>query len=393
MTTAVETKQPAHSKVGASSYYRWKNCAGSVRLCSTVPNVSSEYAKEGTLAHSVADHYLAHGEFPRGTSVEMITAVMVYINSIFEDERKAADPGYVRFSEVRLDLSSIHPAAFGTADSVEIFPAAKHMIVRDYKHGAGVAVEAMESGEPNGQLSYYGLGALLKFEQYQIETVELVVVQPRCFHEDGPIRRVAVKAFDLLNFFADDLANFAIETEKPNAPLNAGKWCGFCSAKGVCPKLHENAVAAAKEDFAVAPLQQYSPEKLAVALSLIPQLEAFIKGVHEFAFAEALKGRAPTGHKLVAKAARRKWVEGVNPDVAAFELGIPVAELIEQPKLKSPAQLEKALDALDPDALKSLVVKESTGLVLVPLTDKRPAVRNDPSSDFSVIETSSTSLD
>lgn len=388
----MSSNQPAHSRIGASSYKRWSNCHGSVALCSTLPEQeTSSYADEGHRAHAAAEHFLKRGEFPPGTSLEMVQHVMTYITSIYEDERAAGDPEYKRFIEVRLDLSEIAPGAFGTADSIEVFPRLKHMKVRDLKYGVGVVVDVIEQGNPNGQLAYYGLGALLRLvKTYQIETVELVVVQPRAHHEDGPIRRVEVQAAWLLNVFADELATNAEKTRDPKAALVPGEWCRFCPAKSICPKLHANALEAAQTDFAV--VKTYDPDKLAAALKLLPSLEAFIKGVNELAFTEATKGRPPTGYKLVARKSNRKWVEGVTAEVAAFELGCKASDLLETPSLKSPAQVEKLLEKADRDTLKTLVVRESSGNVLVSADDPRPAVRNNPQDDFKVVETTAVPI-
>lgn len=74
----------AHSKLGASSYDRWGNCFGSVRECEGVPNIESEYAKEGTLAHTVCERMLKGeplddlGELPD----DMIPACKVYVDFV-----------------------------------------------------------------------------------------------------------------------------------------------------------------------------------------------------------------------------------------------------------------------------------------------------------------------
>ena len=47
-----------HALLSPSSAYRWMQCPGSVSLCRLFPDESSEYAKEGTLAHAYAAHIL-----------------------------------------------------------------------------------------------------------------------------------------------------------------------------------------------------------------------------------------------------------------------------------------------------------------------------------------------
>src|SRR5690606_26092408 len=48
----------AHAELGASSAHRWMKCAGSIALSRGIPNVDSEYAREGTAAHELAEKCL-----------------------------------------------------------------------------------------------------------------------------------------------------------------------------------------------------------------------------------------------------------------------------------------------------------------------------------------------
>ena len=43
-----------HAKLSASGAHRWTQCAGSVNAEEGLPNTTSIYAEEGTLAHHVA---------------------------------------------------------------------------------------------------------------------------------------------------------------------------------------------------------------------------------------------------------------------------------------------------------------------------------------------------
>ena len=51
-----------HANLGASKAERWMNCPGSVALEADLPNTSSEYAREGTAAHEVAEQCLLSGK-------------------------------------------------------------------------------------------------------------------------------------------------------------------------------------------------------------------------------------------------------------------------------------------------------------------------------------------
>lgn len=356
-----------HSRVGASSMYRWSKCPGSVRLCAVVPPTSSVYADEGTKAHELAAKWLLEPHnaeaLLRVMPAEMIDAVRVYVDYVL-----AKEPSTVQLIEHKFHLKAVHPACFGTADAVLWSPDTKTLETVDYKHGAGVPVEV----KGNPQLRYYALGALLELG-VPAKTVVSTIVQPRCVHPDGPIRSETYTAFDLLDWAAD-LVTYVEETEKPDAALVPGNHCRFCPAAAVCPALQAHSLQLAKAEFG--PVTAYDPEKLAEALRLADHAEAWAKAVREFAYAEATRGREPPGFKLVAKRATRKWVDESLVEAALQKNGLAAADIHEAPALKSPAQIEKLIGKKAFGSFEAeYVVKESTGNALVPVTDPRPAVR------------------
>jgi hypothetical protein len=351
---------PAHSKLGASSYHRWKACPGSVREAAKYPSIESGYAAEGTAAHEMAARLL-QGLLTPGFD----ESVQVYVDFVKACAKSSLSQLYV---ETKFDLRHYHPALFGTADAVIYQPQTKNLIVVDYKHGQGVAVEAFQ----NEQLAYYALGALHQFA-LPVSTIEMVIVQPRCFHPDGPIRSWTVDALQILDF-ANDLIVNAKRTEAPDAPLNPGDHCRWCAAKPHCAALREKSLTLAKQAFRndVA----YSPQRLSETLHMLPAMEQWIKGVREFAYHEVQAGREIPGWKLVDKIARRKWREDVEVAEWLFaQTNLKVDDVFER-VTKSPAQVEKVLDKKYRPILDELTVKESSGTTLVPDSDKRPKSQN-----------------
>lgn len=361
----------AHSKIGASSMYRWSKCAGSVRLSEGVPNVSSSYAEEGSQAHELAAQCLKDGVWTSGDD-----AVDTYIEAV---RMEVGEDETLLHIEQSFDLSNVHPGCFGTADAVVWNPALKILTVMDYKHGAGIPVNV----RGNPQLRYYALGALLSLN-YPASKVKLVIVQPRCEHPDGPVRSETIDALELLDFCAD-LIRYAKATEDPNAPLVAGDHCQFCPAGKalICPELKNKAQAIAKTVFTPV-VGGYDPQELRRFLDMREPVKAFFKMVDEFAYSEAEAGRCPPGYKLVDKQGRRKWKPGVEEEGGYFR------DWYEPAALKSPAQIEK----MGPDAKKWVgehSVKESSGHVLVPEDDKRPAIKLLEAKDvFTPTETGET---
>lgn len=396
--------QPAHSKLGASSYDRWGKslggCPGSVRLSEGVKKTTSVYAEAGTKAHEVAYLMLSGKPYAELEDPEEQAAVEQYVEYV--EGVGGHPPQITRKLEQRFDLCEYYPGLFGTADCVFYYPHVKKLVVIDYKHGAGIPVEV----EENPQLMYYGLGALNALK-VPVETVKLVIVQPRCFHKDGPIRSWETDVIRMLDFVAD-LIEDAKATEDPNAELVTGDHCRWCPAQASCPALSEKALILAKQTFT--PADSYDPQKLATTLAALNAIESWAKSVREFAYREALHGRVPPGWKLVEKRATRKWKPEVDPDYINAKIGLKPHETTEQ-KMKSPAQLEKFLQhslgdrmrlvkaqatksgapneeaqqKLIWDKFNECIVKESSGTALVPEEDGRPALKLDAKDVFDVI--------
>lgn len=376
-----------HSPIGASGMYRWEVCAGSVRLSKNLPDITSRYAAEGTVAHDLGNEVLTLGIWPvlgqkrsaEGhdfvVDAEMIEGVQLYVETVYS----SLAPGDQMFYEHHFDLSRIHPRLGGTADAVTWKPDSKILIVDDFKYGAGVLVTPND----NHQQMYYGLGALLTLELPARE-VWLRITQPRIDHPEGRVRVWKMPAIDLLEFWAF-LKERAVATEDPNAPLVAGKHCQFCKAIRVCPALAAHSVTVAKMEFA--PAVAYEPEKLAEGLRMADALEHKIKAMREFAYQEALQGRSPPGWKLVAKRAHRKWKNEAEAEkFIKKEFTFHDWELFEPRELKSPAQMEKILPKHRRDVLVALVDKKSSGSVLVEASDPRPPALLDAATEFSRLE-------
>lgn len=361
--------EAVHSKLGASSYYRWKACPGSVRMCEGIESTSSEYAQEGTLAHDLAGKILQGSGPPFKPSEEMATAVTVYLAHI--TKLRTQKPSFEAV-EQRFDLSAYHPALFGTADYVCYFSRVKTLHVVDYKHGAGIPVEV----EGNTQLLYYGLGALHK-TKLPVEKIVLTIVQPRCEHPDGPVRSWEVDPVAMTEFSMDLVAD-AKATEDPWAAVVPGDHCRFCPAQPTCPTLRQQVLSAAFQDETNAVTNfvgnGLEPGRLAYYLSAIPRIKEWCESVHKYAHAQAELGIAIPGWKLVDKRATRKWA----PEVTGHDIGALIGanglDFYEQ-KLMSPAAIEKLLPKDQRFLLDQFVVKESSGKTLVPDTDKRLAAR------------------
>jgi len=380
-------KKPEHSPLGASSMKRWQACPGSVNLCRGKSSKSSAYAAEGTVAHDIAEQNLrgkgklesfigkvvSNNGHKITITKEMVDAVKVYVDHLRNDIMKL-DAGFKTFIEQKFHLSTIHEDLYGTSDFTCYLPSTKTLYVRDYKHGAGVAVDV----EDNPQLLYYALGALLD-SGVPAAKVDVGIVQPRCEHPDGYIRSKVFESVDLLEW-SGVLEEAAIATEDPKAPLNEGDHCRWCPAAVECPEKLKAVQAAAAVDFEEVAVMD-APE-LAEMLTLVEKLEPWCKAVREKAYAEAEHGREPQGWKLVQKRATRKWRKDSDAVKELLKYGMDEDDIYADRKLKTPPQIEKIIGKDDKEVLVDLVVKESSGLKLVRESESGEPVRLDPKSDF-----------
>lgn len=390
----------SHSAVGASSCSRWSKCPGSIRLIARSPaQPSSRYADEGSVAHILAEEtlktYLEQevicGETksvrlfptepdysPVGDEVEygdnvititeeMCEAVHVYVTTILTDWNKM--PTAKLYLEHHFELEDVDAEAYGTVDTCLVDWNSGVIKVYDFKYGRGIVVEVFQ----NEQMGYYALGALQYLDGAAVNSIELVVVQPRAWHKEGPVRRWNPTIGEM-GMFRNALINAINATREPDAPLHAGEHCGFCPAKILCPEIKRYANEKAKIDFA--PDKVTVPDPVALTTEeLIPLCKAasvvkdlFDQAMHELK-RRLEKGEEVKGFKIVKRRSNRRW-RAAEEVVSRFE---PIAgdTIFKERSLKTPAQLEKLLG-------KELVAKYSfkpdTGYTISTDSDPRPEI-------------------
>jgi hypothetical protein len=393
-----------HARFSPSGSKRAIMCPGSIRMQEGIPDTSSVFADEGTAAHELAEHCLRTGKDPgeyagcfidldaKGDRItdeetgtrsffvddEMVDGVQTYLDTCRE-VIDLSGPELEYAFEQWVDLSNIAGMEGGTADFAAYDPVTKRLTVADLKYGKGTPVEVTE----NTQLLCYALGVVNRYHNRGIGAVELIVVQPRCPHPKGPVRRWETDAVTLLEF-EGELEKAALATEAPDAPLKAGDWCKFCKAEATCPAKRDRVLEIAQAEFGpydeqptLPVVTQMNPEELARVLRLRHEIGSWLVRVDEFAHAEATHGRGPAGFKLVAKRATRKWRDEVTAAQALVDAKL--TDIWTEPKLLSPAKIEPKMPGKNKaeraKTLEALTIKESSGSVLAPMEDPRPAIK------------------
>lgn len=368
----------AHAILSASSSHRWLNCPPSARLCETYEDKGSDYAAEGTDAHSLCEYKLRIALGMEATdptehltwyNEEMLDCANGYASYILElveaAKETCADP--VVLIEQRVDFSRWVEQGFGTSDAIIISDRTLHVV--DYKHGLGVLVDA----DNNPQMMCYALGALELFDAiYDIDTVAMTVYQPR---------RQNVSTFEMSK---DDLYRWAEEVLKPTAELAfagdgnflCGEWCGFCKAKHECRARAEANLMLAQYDFKLPPLLEDT--EIEVILSRADQLVSWINDIKEYALQQAISGKEWTGFKLVEGRSNRRYTDEAAVTQAVTNAGFDPYER----KLLGITAMQKLLGKSRFDELLSPYIEKPQGKpTLVPESDKRP-VMNNAKTDF-----------
>ena len=247
---AVKHSTRAHAVLSASASSRWLACPPSAKLCAEIPDTTTDYAREGTCAHELAEYKVnkmlgIDAADPTENldfyDEEMAECTDSYAQYIAEEISKYSDP--VVMVEQRLDFSKYVPGGFGTGDCIIV--ADDVLTVIDYKHGKGVAVSA----ERNSQMMLYALGALELFDSlYDIKEICMVIFQPRIEN----VSESVISVSDLLHWAENELKPKAELAAKGEGDFCAGEHCRFCKVKATCRKRAEYNLSLAQYDFAPA---------------------------------------------------------------------------------------------------------------------------------------------
>jgi glutaredoxin 2 len=377
-------------------------CPGSVRAQEGMPDEQSEYAREGTACHAVAALCLESGQdaveyvdrVVEGVEItdEHAEAIQVYLDTVRSDKEARGGKLLV---ERRFHLASLHPEFYGTSDCVAV-GTDDVLRVYDLKMGVGKVVEVNGPDGANPQLAFYALGALSTLpETLPVGEVELIVVQPRAFHRDGPVRRARVLIMHELEQLAIDLVNGARAALEPDAPRVAGDHCTFCRAAPTCPALRDHVFDLAQLDFdedkgmthngigdrTVNPVTMDNA-KLAKVLDAADVIQSWLNAVRYHAHILADRGQTIPGYKLVTKRATRKWIDTARAESdLLFVFGLDESSIFGK-KLLSPAQVEKLVPKADRKALAGLYDKASSGTRLVREGAEAAEVAASAQSDF-----------
>lgn len=407
MTATVNHTERAHATYSPSAAKRWMMCSTSVRLGRDRP--SSSFSQQGTAAHQLGERCLVDESRPEDylgkfidltpgrndpfrdeaepddffvweVDYEMVDGIDMYLGVI--DEILARHPDAEMWIEQRVDLRYLGHDIWGTGDVVIYVPSIKKVYVIDLKYGQGVAVDARQ----NPQLLVYGTGAAKALEHRGVDLIELVIVQPRAYHREGPIRRYETDWTEIA-LFEQEIVD-AIVNDRGTVP---GDHCVFCSRMGECQEYRDWSgesvgldLSKVEEETIVPPhVADMDLDRLGMTYANAIRLERWIKAVKELAKECAFAGRVPTGTKIVDGRVYRVYRDKKVAAEKMSKSGLHDDDIYEK-KLISVSKLEKLIGKKRVKALLGDEIKHTTPVrTLVSLDDEREDVT--PGSHFDVV--------
>ena len=367
-----------HAILSASSSERWLHCPPSARLCEAYEDKGSDYAAEGTDAHTLCEYRLKQAlGIPADDPIEDLSwyneemeecaaEYAAYVVELLETAKlTCSDP--VVMIEQRVDFSRWVPDGFGTADCIIIADGVLNIV--DYKHGKGVEVSA----EGNTQLSLYSLGALEIFDGiYDIDKVCVHIFQPR---KSNVVCSMMEKT-DLYKWADTELTQKAQLAYEGQGDFSCGEWCRFCKAKAECRERAAANLALARYEFQSPAL--LDDEEIADILGKIDALTAWASDVKEYALQQAVSGKEWAGWKLVEGRCNRKYTSEAAVAAAVESAGFDPYER----KVLGVTAMQKLLGKTRFEELLAPYIEKPQGKpTLVPESDKRPAM-NTAKNDF-----------
>lgn len=370
-----------HALLSASSAARWLHCTAAPNLEKTFPDTTSEYAKEGTLAHAICELKLRkYAIEPMAKSTFTRRLNKLKKDPLYQKEMDGYTDDYLdRIKEIVLsyphlphvvaeymvDFSKWVPGGFGTADCIILGGDTLNVI--DFKYGKGVEVDAHE----NPQMRLYALGAAEKYRLlWAIKTVRMTIIQPR------------INNYSTDEMSYTDLLKWGDEVVKPKAETAAGDtgtfapgdWCRFCRAKKQCRARSEQYAALTAYAKAHPDPRLMSMSDLSRYLEAAKLVKAWAEDLQEYGLSCVLEGKEVPGWKAVEGRSSRSFTDQDAAFKVLMDHGTDEAMLYNRVPLTL-AQTEKLIGKNQfAELVGSYVEKKPGKPTLVPESDKRQAI-------------------
>lgn len=367
----------SHALLAPSAATRWIHCTPSARVAEHEPEESSDFAKEGTLAHLIGETILKSPE-KRLSKMQIwaFSKMQFYSDSMLRYSEDYAAyvmekfrPGRFLFVENKLDLTDYIEEGSGTGDAAIIAvndPEFNYdgdtLYTFDYKFGKGVPVFA----ENNTQQKIYALGYLAEHGRwFNIKRVVMHIFQPRIVNNSD----WAITVPQLLKWAVNDLMPKAKMAFAGEGEFIAGPHCQFCKVQHKCRALADYNRELARLEFSdYAMLDDQEILNIFAQRSLF---ENWIKALSEYVTAEGIKGKKWPGYKIVESKASRRYKD--ETELVRILRANNFTDYLKEPQLKGLEEMETTLGS--DNFIKYVVpqlIKPRGKPTLAPESDKRP---------------------
>lgn len=366
-----------HAPIAPSSLARTVQCNGWLQMAALFPTPPpTEESMEGDAAHWVAlmmaryerglantngliRHPVVGERAPNGVIIdaEMIDGAEVYCETL---------EGLPGVGEQTVKITRVHPThCAGTPDFWQYSPVTKRLRVVDYKYGHKY-IEVFR----NWQLMAYAAGIMEEIpgiDEDQV-TLELVIVQPRNFDKEGPVRKWAVKATEL-RVWINDAFQAAHAALAPNPKTQTGSECRHCPAAHGCEALRTaayNAVDIAGDTGLALHDAGDIGRELRILQLAQQRLKDRVTGLEEQAISKLKSGAVVPFFKLDETKPRQGWDGPVETIVGMVGLVSPhlVDAVLKPRQLITPKQAIKA--GVDASVIAQYATNPRGTLKLVP---------------------------
>lgn len=300
----------AHAPYAPSAAARWTVCSASVPLAASaealglVDDTDSVYARAGTVAMLILEHWLRY--MPDATAAEAAAAAAdedkFDITEIEPDMLEA-----VAFAHRHLRDNINRSRMWGVEQKVSIPEIPSHgtldfwaflldntLLVMDYKHGSGLGVEV----EGNWQVMIYAAGMLRELALPDDAPVRLVICQPR--HETGGWKQWETTAGMIRSRVA-----YAAERAR-TFEYRVGDHCRWCPAALICGQRFQQ-LRTARE---IKKVETLTGELLAEVLDGAPLVADMGKAAKNVAVARLQGGKTIPGYMLGEGRGQYQWRVG-----------------------------------------------------------------------------------
>jgi len=299
-----------HALLSASGAKIWLSCPPSARLQEQFPDSGSAFAKEGALAHEIAELKLRKSFLePMGPKVYKAKLKELQQHELYSPEMESHTDAYLEYVlgivhsykaapyvaiEQRLDYSAYAPDGFGTGDTIVI--GGQQLDIVDFKYGKGVPVFA----EDNMQMVLYALGAYLRYSLlHDVRQVRMSIFQPR-------LDIISTWEMDITTLLAlgESIKPIALLAYKGEGEFKAGEHCGFCRARFQC-RARSAQLSSVADDFPkdekgnlpMPPL--LADSEIGKVIEKAAALAKWAEDLKEYALSALLDGKPIAGWKAV----------------------------------------------------------------------------------------------